>query len=218
MKKEKILKKILILVCIIMIVCINSFTIKAASKKEKALQAYDEMLSRSSFNVKSDGMIGNKKIIVKYQTINSSFAIAYIDKNSIPELIVQNFSDTSHVAGYGAIFTYKNGKVKQIAALSLNEFLKYYKKKGVIIDTYSGMGFSEQSYKKISNGKIKAFASTSKNFGNPGSKKRVYYDAGYHRISKNNFNKLIKKYVKSTKPAKVEFIQNTIENRRQYLK
>ena len=217
MEKEKMLKRILILVCMVMIVFINSFTVKAVSKKEKALRAYDEMLSKSSFNVKSNGMIGNKRIIVKYETINCSFATAYIDKNSIPELIVQNFTDTSHVAGYGAIFTYKNGKVKQIAALSLNEFLKYYKKKGIIIDSYSGIGFSEQNYKKISNGKTKIFASTCKNFGNPGSKKKRYFNAN-NELSKNNFNKLIRKYVKSAKPTKVRFIHNNLENRRQYLK
>lgn len=212
MKKEKILKRILILACMIIIVFINSFTVKAASKKEKALQAYDAMLSKSSFDVKLDVSV------VKYQTINCSFAIANIDKNSIPELIVKDFMDTDHAMGYGVVFTYKNGKVKQIAALSLNEFLKYYKKKGVVIDSYSGMGFSEQSYKKVINERLKSFASTSKNFGNPGSKKRQYYDANYKRITKSRFNKLIKKYVKSAKPTKVNFIDNSVENRKVYLK
>ena len=212
MKKEKLLKRIMILACMIMIVCINSFTVKAASKKEKALQAYDAMLSKSSFNVKID------LSVIKYQTINCSFAIAYIDKNSIPELIVKNYMDSDHATGYGAIFTYKNGRVKQIASLSLDEFLKYYKKKGVIIDTYSNMGFSQYDYKKISNGRIKQFAGTSKNYGNPGSKKRYYYDANFKSISKNSFHKLIRKYVKNVKPTKVKFIDNTMENRRRYLK
>lgn len=212
MRKEKIFKRVIVLTFMFMIICGNSFTVKAASKKEKALQAYNAMLSKSSFHVKIDTWV------VKYQTKNCTFALAYIDKNTIPELIVANYTDTSHASGNGAVFTYKNGKIKQVSFLSLNEFLAYYKKKGVIIDTYSGMGFSERSYEKMSNGEMKLFARTSKNFGNPGSKKKQYYDKNFNKISKRNFNRTLKKYVKAAKPVKAQFIANTAENRRQYLK
>lgn len=39
-----------------------------------------------------------------------SFALAYIDNNNVPELIVSNSLDVPHAGGHGRIFTYKNGK------------------------------------------------------------------------------------------------------------
>lgn len=218
MKHKNLLRIMTMLLFMAVLVCMNPFTAEASSKKEKAVKAYNKMLSESSFKVKTDAMSGNKKITVKYKTINCSFAVAYIDKDSIPELIVKNHNDTYHLIGHGAIFTYKNGKVKQVAPLQLDSSLKYYKKKGVIIDNYTGMGYSCNYYKKISNGKAKQFAQTEKNVGNPGSRKTRYFDANREKISKSTFDKMLKEYVKSSKPVKANFLENTAANREKHLK
>lgn len=218
MKQKKVLKILTVLLFMILLVCMNSFTVEAASKKEKALKAYNKMLSQSSFKVNISTMTGEKTKCIKYKTANCSFAVLYIDNDSVPELIVKNLRDGYHAIGYGAIFTYKNGKIKQVDALSLNNSFKYYKKKGVFIDNYSVVGYSWNSYIKLSNGKAKFIVGTGKNIANPGSKKTEYVDANGKTISKSTFNKILKKHVKSSKALKVKFISNTTENRGKHLK
>lgn len=177
------------------------------------------MLSKSSFKVKTCAMSEGEIVIKEYQTAKCSFAVVDIDKDSVPELIVEDVKDADHASGYGAMFIYKNGNVKQSTALNLNGTFKYYEKKGVIVDNYTNEGFSYNSYKKLSNGKVTQFISTEKNIGNlTGSKKTKYYDADGNKISKSTFNKTLEKYVKSLKPTEVEFLDNTETNRAKYLK
>lgn len=219
MKQMKMLKIMTVFAFMAVLVCMNSFTVEVDSKKEKALKAYDKMLSKSLFKVKTCAMSEGEIVIKEYQTANCSFAVVDIDKDSVPELIVEDVRDADHASGYGAMFIYKNGKVKQATALNLNGTFKYYKKEGVIVDNYTNEGYSYNSYKKLSNGKVTQFISTEKNFGNlTGSKKTKYYDADGNKISKSTFNKALEKYAKSLKPTEVKFLDNTATNRAKYLK
>lgn len=75
-------KLFLLLVCMISITAfLPSQSAEAVSTKKKALKAYSKMLSKKT--IKRTGHTTMK-------TKDCKFAIAYIDNNSVPELIVLN--------------------------------------------------------------------------------------------------------------------------------
>ena len=75
--------------------------VQAASQKSMAIQAYKKFLSNATIPWEDDWNV---------RASRCSFALAYIDNNNVPELIVSNRLDVPHAGGHGRIFTYKNGK------------------------------------------------------------------------------------------------------------
>lgn len=78
--------------------------VQAASQKSMAIQAYKKFLSNATIPWEDDWNV---------RASRCSFALAYIDNNNVPELIVSNSLnslDVPHAGGHGRIFTYKNGK------------------------------------------------------------------------------------------------------------
>ena len=75
--------------------------VQAASQKSMAIQAYKKFLSNATIPWEDDWTV---------RASRCSFALAYIDNNNVPELIVSNSLDVPHAGGHGRIFTYKNGK------------------------------------------------------------------------------------------------------------
>lgn len=67
--------------------------VNAASKRTKALTAYQKKL---------------KKLDSKIY----KFALVYLDKDSIPELVITSKESTHAI--YGEIYTYNNGKLKNL--------------------------------------------------------------------------------------------------------
>lgn len=82
------------------------------------------------------------------------FAIAYIDNDSVPELVVFNNRDIPHVSGYGMIYTWRNGKVVYAGGMVLDNKGEagYYKKKGIYTDIYSHQGRKGVSYQRLKKG------------------------------------------------------------------
>ncbi|MDE6625256.1 MAG: hypothetical protein K2K56_02665 [Lachnospiraceae bacterium] len=204
---------LIIFAIILLAVCMFATTAEAASKKTKALNAYNKLLSKNSFTV-------NKYGKMTFYTSHCSFGIAYIDKDSVPELIIYNPWDSYHAAGYGTIFTYKGGKVRKAADLSMNgESLGYYKKKGVIVDNYASTGTYVVTVKRLSSGKLKIVASYSQRMKENGKfTAKEYWNADGKKIKKATYKKAVKKYAKKTKQAAVKFYENTYANRQSYLK
>lgn len=212
---SKIKNRFLIVVAAVLVsVCMFSLNAEAASQRTKALKAYNKFLSKSSFQVKKGGQK------TTFYASHCSFGIAYIDKDSVPELIIYDSWDSNHAAGYGTLFTYKKGKVKKVADLEMTgESLGYYKKKGVIADNYCSTGSYTTTVKRLSSGKVKTIASYNQRMNLKGKfTAKKYYNAKGKKIKKATFQKTIKKYVKNTKKSNVKFYSNNYANREMYLK
>lgn len=207
--KHKLKKIINIFLCGLMVFVMNPYSQSyAKTTKLRTLDAYKVLLSGKSVKW------GDTDSQIPLE--NCSFALAYIDNNSVPELILQNLGDTSHAIGYGLLYTYKNNKVVCLGELSMNDTFYYYKKKGIYIDNYTGMGVSSDFYKKLSGIKTSTKLIMRKNYLADNSVD-CSYSTGSNEITKAQFKKKLRKLVDSKKKTALRFCKNTSSNRSKYL-
>ena len=147
--------------------------VNAASKRTKALTAYQKKL---------------KKLDSKIY----KFALVYLDKDSIPELVIT--SKESIHAVYGEIYTYNNGKLKNLkyAGSDFGQFI-YSPKKSVACNSswINGYGAVSTFYRLSKTGKstkLKRFDAivnpkTSYKINNKKVSKKKYY-AEYKKMEK----------------------------------
>lgn len=180
----------------------------AKTTELQALDAYKALLSGKTVKWgDTDSQIPLEKC---------SFALAYIDNNTVPELILQNIGNTDHAIGYGLLYTYKNNKVVCLGSLNMNDTFYYYKKKGIYVDNYTGMGSSLDFYNKLSGTKISTKLTKNKNY--LADNTIAYsYSTGSEEITKVQFKRKLQKLVGSKKKTVLRFYQNTSFNRSKYL-
>ena len=211
-------KVIVILLAVVLAAGVPSPTdVQAASQKSKATSAYRFFMSKSKIPWGTYSRL-------KVSTSKCSFTLAYINNDNIPELVVTTH-EVAHAVGYGAIFTYKNGKVQGVANFNQDDSkFKYYKKKGVYISCYV-MGGETHNYCKYPNSGSDCVLATFYNNGVRTDMKKgtTYYKANKYvvrtKTSKSTFNKTLKKLVGNNKKvAKVSLKKNTAANRKKYIK
>ena len=211
--KRNHVKVAVVLSMLITLILACGMTSQAASQKTKAMKAYKKMMTDKYIYKENWRML----------TKNCHFAVAYIDNNSVPELVVFNDWDIPHLGGYGMLYTYRNGKVQYVTGLTLDEkkTLGYYKKKGILTDAYAQQGMKGVSYLKLKSGKVsdvlyKEYVAK----GNSWKLKTYYKYASKKltKVTKSKFNKALKSYVGSKKFTKFKFYKNTASNRKKYLK
>ncbi len=184
----------------------------AAAGKKKAFQAYNKFLSKKRIDWDDDEY--EPQIMSKL-----NFAIAYIDKNEIPELVIYNARGKSHgVFGDGMVYTYRNGKLKKSGVLgcSLLGKVRYYEKIGIIKD-YSFDNFSRNwcFYYKLSAGKVRSTGSeTEYNYDD----NRWEYTARYKKCSRKKYRKRVMVITKNKTGKKFKWFKNTAANRKKHLK
>lgn len=153
------LKKWKKLLCVIMIVVlgvgtmqyieltptVQAISAKQKQKKKKVLKAYKKFLSTDSF------MWGSTKV----SGSDVSFALKDLDGDKIPELIASCF--TCAADGYERVYTYKNGKVKELLVADHGDF-NYYPKQHIIKFEFAQSGLFGTIYYKISRGATKEVA------------------------------------------------------------
>lgn len=79
-------------------------------------------------------------------SIYNRFHLAYIDGDSVPELI---FAENSCHAECAQVYTYLNGKVKKLGNYGEYGNMKFAPKKGRILSYYGGMGHFQNSFYKL---------------------------------------------------------------------
>ena len=179
MKKIKTFKQQFFAGTLILLLLFTLFApaanVNAASKRTKALTAYQKKLTRldSRYN---------------------KFALIYLDKDSIPELLIT--PDFSVHAVAGEVYTYTGGKLKQLKyAGSDYGRLIYSKKKSVVsnsawINGYGAVSTFYRFNKKGKGTKLKTFEEA--------SLPKTLYKINGKKVSKKKFNseykKMIKKY------------------------
>ena len=204
----------------------------AATPKQKAMKAYNKMMSRSTVSIKKkgaklldpDGKYGGYEDVAKYAPTKSSkteFAIAYINNDNIPELIVR----TNDKRYYG-IFTYKNGKVVRMTGTqedgTFNTVKGYYKKTGAFFDVRSAnFGIDRDIYYKMSSTKAvpQMEVWTNSKGSKPSHEYSTFNRAGkVFPINHGAFNYKLKKLSKGKKATIVKYYKNTAKNRKKILK
>lgn len=206
-KKERTILFLVMLMALVML----PMNAQAASAKSKAIKAYKAFLAQDTIPW------GTDDYYTAVPTKRCKFSLVYIDKNSVPELVVQS-GYVTHAAGCGVVFTYKNGKVQPVNNIQLDGDFYYYKKKGIYATSYLGAGRLSYGYYKLS-----GLTSTGKLSE---AKDIMSGDKFYYRITASNtklitrkkFNSLLKNLVGSTKKTKAKFYKNTKKNRTKYLK
>lgn len=139
----------LIMLAILVLAAVLPLNVQAASAKSKAIKAYKNFLAQDTIPW------GTDTYYTAVPTNTCKFALAYIDKNSVPELVVRS-SYVTHIAGFSVIFTYKNGKVQPVSNIQDDGDFYYYKKKGVFASCYLSMGRASYGYCKMSGLSTKA--------------------------------------------------------------
>lgn len=179
MKKIKTFKQQFFAGTLILLMLFTLFApaanVNAASKRTKALTAYQKKLTSldSRYN---------------------KFALIYLNKDSIPELLIT--PDFSVHAVAGEVYTYTGGKLKQLKyAGSDYGRLIYSKKKSVVsnsawINGYGAVSTFYRFNKKGKGTKLKTFEEA--------SLPKTLYKINGKKVSKKKFNseykKMIKKY------------------------
>ena len=216
-------------------------TVGPLSDKAKAISAYKKMLSNSTIAMMPLGTScaywGDGETVYRKASSTSgmSFALAYIDNDDVPELIIKtrdNLIDTwdnkSKIPYYlQSVYTWKNGKVSLIAYRADEGeetplFRGYYKKKGIfkMRDYYLG-GYDSKAqlkmytdcYYKLS-GNRALLQLTSSHCGNSA----MYYAGEDNEISKSTFQSKLKAATGGIGISTVTFRKNTKGNRDTYLK
>ena len=177
MKKMKTFKQQFFAGTLILLLLFTLFApaanVNAASKRTKALTAYQKKLTRldSRYN---------------------KFALIYLNKDSIPELLIT--PDFSVHAVAGEVYTYTGGKLKQLKyAGSDYGRLIYSKKKSVVsnsawINGYGAVSTFYRFNKKGKGTKLKTFEEA--------SLPKTLYKINGKKVSKKKFNSEYKKMVK----------------------
>ena len=189
MKKMKTFKQQFFAGTLILLMLFTLFApasnVNAASKRTKALKAYQKKLTRldSRYN---------------------KFALIYLDKDSIPELPIT--PDFSVHAVAGEVYTYTGGKLKQLKyAGSDYGRLIYSKKKSVVsnsawINGYGAVSTFYRFNKKGKRTKLKTFEEA--------YLPKTLYKINGKKVSKKKFNSEYKKIVKKY-PLKEIWPSNT---------
>ena len=221
--KNKMVKALeLFLILMLVLTAIPAMPGEAASTKSRALSAYKKKLSASKVTVLPAGKkVQNRNdryVTYRYsKRANVKFAIAYINNDNVPELILED----RHY-GYG-VWTYKSGKVKCVHwGDTYYSPYGYYRKKGI----YEDISWSEGSpftkcFYQFKNGKMTE--KLNKFVYEEGRPDADYYQfSGSSRypkeISKAVFKKKLKSYVGKTNVTKLSLKTNTSSNRKKYLK
>lgn len=108
---------------------INTFKDSEVTGKSIALKAYYNFLKSYKFELDSS---------------TRGFNLAYINNDSIPELII--FDGAHHAAG-GKVYAYVNGNVKYVDEFGEWGGFEYKEKTGVIRSSWSGIGTYSTYYK-----------------------------------------------------------------------
>lgn len=190
---------------------------EAASQKTKAFKTYKKYLEQKELKAEyGQGLYDDT-----FASKNAYFAVAYIDNNSIPELLVKYTKDGNGggINNAGQIRTYKNGKSYFINTLGdYKGMSRLYKKTGLILSVQSDeMGGYMAGYYKLPKGgtsimKLKAIR------GYDSKTKKSSYLTEKKEVNAKAYKVYVNKLKKGVKSTKIVWHKNTAKNRRKYLK
>lgn len=214
MKKMTLRMKRVLLILLVAAMLVPSIGGLAATKKQKALTAYDKWLSQSTvYLMKKGGQYLSMKEgdVIKYAGTKSSavkFSVAYLDNDSIPELIVLDSVDQLY-----CVLAYKNGKVVRVNSGEMATIpRKYFAKKGVLVTSRSWSPKVVQYVCKASGKYFVKFQNDVKGCV------EYFLSKSSKGISSAQLKTRLKVYTKGIKATKITYRKNTKASRKKYLK
>lgn len=219
--------KSLLLIVLVLTMLLPKTDVSALTQKQKALKAYTAFLAKSKVPIVRSGktcyQTGRPYTYYGTKASEVYFGLAYIDNNSVPELVLKTLSPygSSHDM-ITAVFTYYNGKVKRVKEVN-NDYGfvdGYFYKTGSYKWTQLGEGGDKEVYiSPLRN------ETTTKKLRKD-SNKYGYYPTVYYKyvsgrnvkISRSAFTKLFRSMTKSKSVTKIKYHKNTAANRKNYLK
>ena len=199
----------------------------AITARQKALNAYKTMLSKSKVDIYGNGRYYNAyngtvdapgKTYRPTASSKVQFATAYINNDTIPELIVR--TKTTSRQYLWAIYTYKNGRVVKVTYGGdyTEILLGYYQRTGLFKRKYS-KDMTWEYHNKISGTKAYPFASKLTYKSNGKSYRNYYIFVNSVRQNKS-YSAYCSAFKKATggKPFKrFNYHQNSAANRKKFL-
>lgn len=193
----------------------------AATPKQEALSAYNRWLSGAKVQVMPKGYLDydeyNGKAYTPTPASQTLFGIAYINNDSIPELVVKTADGR-----YESVLTYRNGKIVRIDSTHrmLGTMKGYYSRTGMFLDErYWPDSISRSSYK------VMGTAGVSERFEvytfKRGLKDYIYRTRDNKTVNLRNqteFRKKILTFTKGKPLTLVKFYKDTAANRKNILK
>lgn len=220
---------ILILSMVMLLPAISGY---AATQKQKAMNAYKKWLGQSKVSVLKKGQeiadyngayggVEDKANYTPTKASKTEFAIAYIDNDNIPELIVRTKDKR-----YYSVLTYRKGKVVRLKGTqedgTYDTVKGYYKKTGVFFDVRTAdFGIDRRIYYKMNatkaSDKLEIWIN---NKGSKPSKDYEYITSSGKTVSCNHsmFKEKLKNLTKGKKPTNIKYYKNTAKNRNKVLK
>ena len=214
---QKIKRCLLLALTIVMLVpAVSGF---AVTPKQAALNAYSRWLSGSKVQVMPKGYrdYNDGELFAPVSASNTQFAIAYINNDSIPELIVRTVD-----GHYGSVLTYRNGKIVRLEYTDevIGMVYGYYSKTGMYLNRRKWPdSISKDSYKLMGAAGVKERFEiyTWKS----GAKEMFYYDRNGKSVTLRNHTEFRNKLLTFTKGKALtvyKFYRNTAANRKNILK
>ena len=216
---QKIKSGLLIVLSVIVLMpAVSAF---AVTPKQQALSAYSRWLSGAKVQVMPKGFKAfDDAVIEAVPASKTEFAIAYINNDSIPELIVR--TSDKH---FFSILTFKNGKIVRVFYEDdmYNTVKGYYSKTGMFVDTRTG-GFhinKEFYYLMGTAGVTRRFENSF--FKDTGEKYYDYYSKNNNvrpvRLKNHTeFKNKLLTFTKGKALTPVRFYKDTAANRKNVLK
>ena len=214
---QKIKRCLFLALTIVMLVpAVSGF---AVTPKQAALNAYSRWLSGSKVQVMPKGYrdYNDGELFAPVSASNTQFAIAYINNDSIPELIVRTVD-----GHYGSVLTYRNGKIVRLEYTDevIGMVYGYYSKTGMYLNRRKWPdSISKDSYKLMGAAGVKERFEiyTWKS----GAKEIFYYDRNGKSVTLRNHTEFRNKLLTFTKGKALtvyKFYRNTAANRKNILK
>lgn len=222
---KKLRRLVLIMLCVVLIAPCMCMNVSAASQRQRALSAYKKWLSSSRVCVLKRGAHYTGSDGISYLTYRSTkatnvkFALAYIDNDNIPELIVYT---KGGIHGLYGVLTYKNGKVRRVSSSDgWTVLMGYYKKTGYILEKgYTEGCIVHKIYcKKVGNKLVSKFTQSMHGYDS-GSDYVIHKSSSKWpvSISKKTFYTKLRKEIRGQKKISFKFYKNTAANRKAKLK
>ena len=210
----------LLLLCLTLV--IPRIDSNAATPRQQAMKAYKTWLGRNTVRViGTEGPLNgyyltsfnSKKKYSPDKASNVKFALASIDGDSIPELIISVKKDNRPLFG---ILTYKNGRITRVySSNGLTSFGGYFFKTGYFNMTTSEPAYKKSLYCKLSGTSMKTmyYESYKRRLGDLD----MYYSPN-GMLSKNQYTKQVRSATQGKAKTALVLHQNTAANRNKFLK
>ncbi len=181
------MKHMVLCSCLFLLSFTFSFGAFGSNNKNRYSKAYRDVISRFERKNVSAGSQGQHFV----------YNLIYIDNNSIPELVCENYWGELRLNSLLEVYTFHEGKAKSVfSGHTPQSFLLYYPKKNSVMHyenaAISGFGVAGVSVKKIKNGTFETYVKKVPITDPKAPKRNGKYKTVQGKYSKNNILKRLK--------------------------